>query len=119
MTNKNATLTFKISSEETIGFTFDQTFKLLEKRFPKLVLSRQAKLDLRTAFFEAVANTIRHASELKQYKYVRGRLFINHKQIGFEVEDHGVGFDINSVAEPDWFDLKSSGRGVFMMKQLG
>lgn len=119
MPNKNTIIPFQIPSQETISFHFEQIIKTIERDLSNLFLSRQTKVDLRTAFFEAVANAIRHGNELKTHKYVKGRFFINHRHIGFEVYDHGKGYDLENVPMPDWSDLKGSGRGVFMMKQLG
>lgn len=115
----NTEVNFDIVSLDDIAGVFEEKFLELKKAFPKIVFSRQTHVDLKTAFTEAVANADKHASEIKKHGKVRGRLFIDHKYVGFAVEDHGSGFDIDHVPVPDLFDMKASGRGVFIMKQVG
>lgn len=115
----NTEVNFDIVSLDDIAGVFEEKFLELKKAFPKIVFSRQTHVDLKTAFTEAVANADKHASEIEKHGKVRGRLFIDHKHVGFTVEDHGSGFDIDRVPVPDLFDMKASGRGVFIMKQVG
>lgn len=110
---------FKISSSEEILTTFEQILSELRSKHPKLFLSQQTNVDIKTAFVEAVANAIKHARELDHHKSVEGQLYLDNKAIGFDVYDHGQGYVIDSVPIPDLSDLQASGRGVFMMKQLG
>lgn len=85
----------------------------------KLHITNQTRMDLKTSFYEAVANAIEHAKEIEKQQKVEAEFFVDDKFIGFAVYDHGPGFVIESVPIPDFNDYQSSGRGVFMMKQLG
>lgn len=110
---------FEIKALSEINPIFGERLEALLAKAPKLHLTRQTRLDLKTAFYEAVANAIEHAGELQKAQLVQGKLFIDDRFIGFDVKDHGEGFDIEHVPLPDFNDYQSSGRGIFMMKQLG
>lgn len=112
------TFSFKISSSAQIADTFSEARRWLEHDL-QLFFSRQSITDIKTAFVEATANAIRHAGELDRNGVVEGRFFADDRKIGFDVYDHGDGFDINAIRVPDLNDFSASGRGVFMMKQLG
>lgn len=114
-----AKISFKILSTDQIAQVFEKCLGRLLRKSPRLYFSRQARFDLRTAFYEAVMNAIEHADELKKSGQVCGYFFLNHRHIGFEVEDHGSGFQLDKIPVPNFSALKDSGRGVFMMKQLG
>lgn len=110
---------FDIPSTASIVPAFESTLAKLKKTRPKIFLSRQTVMDIKAAFVEAVANAIKHAGELRRQGKVTGRLFLDDRAIGFDIIDHGPGYDPDTVALPDLTDLKATGRGVFMMKQLG
>lgn len=112
------TFPFTIIKSDDIGPVFDQIFGDLQERSPKRRISLQARTDLKVCFVEAVANAIAHGKELECPGLVSGRFFIDAKNVGFDVIDHGEGFDIDAVPVPNLSQPKSSGRGVFMMKQL-
>lgn len=112
------TQNFLIRSENEIGVEFLKSLEALLKE-SHVHLTHQARTDLKTAFYEACANAIRHAKELETHDAVLGQFYLNAKAIGFEVWDHGSGFDMDAVPVPDFNSYQSSGRGVFMMKQLG
>lgn len=116
---KNAQIPFQITSLESVNDVFESKWHELLQTSPEIQFSRQTYFDVKTAFYEAVVNTIKHAQELKKYDYVSGKLFLNYRTIGFEVRDHGSGFDLEKVPIPNFYDMASSGRGVFMMKQMG
>lgn len=116
---RGAQVPFRVVSLGDINAIFDAKWAELETLCPGIVFSRQTQVDLKTAVHEAVANAAKHGGELERRGCVNGRLFIDHRRIGFEVEDHGPGFDIEDVPVPDLFDMKASGRGVFIMKQVG
>ncbi len=97
---------------------FDRAARLLLEKPPVLKPSLQLMMDIKTAFVEAVANAVKHAREIKRHKRVRTELFRDDKNIGFVVYDHGRGYKFDRVSAKSLTDFKSSGRGVFMMKQL-
>lgn len=109
---------FKIKSSAEITSVFDCARNWLVEDH-KLFFSRQSITDLKTAFVEATANAIRHAQELDQFGCVEGCFFVDDQKVGFDVFDHGPGYDLLDVPIPDLADFSASGRGVFMMKQLG
>lgn len=98
---------------------FDACLEKIFRRHPRLYLSRQARTDLKTAFVEAAANAIKHAHELKKNRRVEGRFVLDRQAIGFDVCDHGKGFDLDQIQVPDLSHLQAGGRGIFMMRQLG
>lgn len=110
---------FEIRSSEVLVATFDRCVTRFRDKRTNLYLSPQTLMDLKTAFMEASANAIKHAQEIKKRGVVTGQFYLNDQEIGFSVVDHGRGFAIDRVAVPNLFDPQSSGRGVFMMKQLG
>lgn len=112
-------INFDITTLDDIAGAFEAKFEELKKALPKIAFSRQTHVDLKTAFTEAIANAAKHAREIEKYGKIRARLFIDHKYVGFKVEDHGAGFDIDRVPVPNLFDMKASGRGIFIMKQVG
>ncbi len=110
---------FRITSQDQILATFESTLQRLRDRRTQIFLSRQTLIDLKTAFVEAVANAIKHARELNRRGVVTGRFFLSDRQIGFDVFDHGRGFKIGAVPVPNLANPQASGRGLFMLKQLG
>lgn len=114
-----ASVRFSIPSLESIVSAFQSSFRELQKKSSRIYLSPQSITDIKTAFVEAVANAIKHAKELEKNGSVEGRFFMDDTVIGFEVYDHGKGYDMAAIPIPDLSDFAASGRGVFMMKQLG
>lgn len=112
-------ISFQIKTPAEILKTFEACFNELHKNHPKLYLSAQSKVDIKTAFTEAVANAIKHAGEIDKQGFVEGQFLLTDKYIGFDVIDHGPGYEPAAVPIPDLNDFSASGRGVFMMKQLG
>jgi sigma-B regulation protein RsbU (phosphoserine phosphatase) len=110
---------FKITAPNAITATFDAALEKIQKQKNNLHLSHQVLTDLKTAFVEGIANAIRHGKELAQKKTVCGRFILDQKNIGFEILDHGSGFNLNALAVPNFTKMSTSGRGVFMMRQLG
>lgn len=113
------TFPFNIRTPNQIVRAYEASVQKLKKAHPRLYLSSQIQTDIKTAFVEAVANAIKHAQELKKKNKVKGHFFLNQKMVGFEVIDHGPGFNLKKIPVPDLGDFKASGRGIFMMKQLG
>lgn len=110
---------FTILSPDAITTTFDTVLEQIQKKKNNLHLSSQVRTDLKTAFVEGVANAIRHGKELAKKKKLGGKFILDQKNIGFEIIDHGLGFNLDALAVPNFKKMKASGRGVFMMRQLG
>ncbi|MFA5512366.1 MAG: ATP-binding protein [Candidatus Kapaibacterium sp.] len=72
------------------------------------------------AVTEAVNNAINHGNKLNPDKEVYFLVQADEHEIHIQVQDQGDGFDPSTVAdclEPENL-LKSSGRGVFIIKEL-
>ena len=69
---------------------------------------------------EAVTNAIKHGNGLDPSKKVVMHLVAHPDRFELTVEDEGGGFDESEVANPlaDDHLLESSGRGIFLMRQL-
>jgi serine/threonine-protein kinase RsbW len=67
---------------------------------------------------EAMANTIRHANEGDPTKTVHITISIQGKKLAIKVFDQGQGFDINTLAPPDFECLEERGRGIFIIRSL-
>lgn len=70
------------------------------------------------AVIEAAVNAIKHGNNEDSSKRTRFEFILNQDELTVVVEDQGVGFNRESVADP--LDpsnlLKSSGRGIFLME---
>lgn len=120
MAHQNISIPFQIKSKENMTSVFEKTLKkLLQSKTPSIYFSKQNQIDFKTSFVEAVANAIEHAAELEKKGAITGDFFLDTESIGFEVVDHGRGFALNKVPFPDFVNPGDSGRGIFMMKQLG
>ena len=72
------------------------------------------------AVTEAVNNALNHGNKLNPEKVVTFDVIANNSEIHIKVKDQGNGFNPDEVAdclEPENL-LKSSGRGVFIIKEL-
>ena len=70
------------------------------------------------AVIEAAVNAIKHGNNEDSSKRTRFEFILSQDELTVVVEDQGVGFNRESVADP--LDpsnlLKSSGRGIFLME---
>jgi serine/threonine-protein kinase RsbW len=113
----------------------EQIFRLLLKstydeseKVPDFVTDIQEKSDidddttgtLMLLLSEAVTNAIVHGNKLNPSKTVDVEVRINQKQIVSTVKDQGEGFEPEDADNPldEENLLKTSGRGIFLMKQL-
>lgn len=67
---------------------------------------------------EATANAIKHANYNDPKDTVRILIHIEDSELNIKVYDHGQGFDLESVALPDFNQPKESGMGLFFIKTL-
>ncbi|MGB0390513.1 MAG: ATP-binding protein [Salibacteraceae bacterium] len=72
------------------------------------------------AVTESVTNAIHHGNQQDPDKSVTLKYFRDNKLLGFHIEDEGLGFDHNKLADPTLPENleKETGRGVFLMKSL-
>lgn len=69
---------------------------------------------------ESVNNAITHGNKLDIKKFVDIRIECQKKVLYIEVEDEGVGFEMDDVPDPtETENIKNeSGRGIFIIKNL-
>jgi serine/threonine-protein kinase RsbW len=65
-----------------------------------------------------MANAIDHSASSDADQTVRVCIFIEEDDLCVRVYDHGQGFDIDLVPEPDLDDLPERGRGLFLIRTL-
>jgi len=67
---------------------------------------------------EATANVIKHANDENQKDTVRVSICLHQNVLNIKVYDHGQGFDLNSVPEPDFENPKENGMGLFFIRSI-
>ncbi|MCF7901910.1 MAG: ATP-binding protein [Candidatus Marinimicrobia bacterium] len=74
--------------------------------------------DILVAAQEGVTNAIIHGNNLSVQKCVRLELYLNPSQLKIVVSDNGVGFDMESLADPTDPEnrMKSNGRGLMFIR---
>ena len=72
------------------------------------------------AIQEGLANAMRHGNKLDKSKSVKVVFTPSIASLEIRIEDQGTGFDPDSIPNPNLPEnlLKSSGRGVHLMKQV-
>ena len=66
---------------------------------------------------EATSNAILHASE-NDNQLIHINIAIINQNLRIQVYDHGKGFDPKSLPNPDFQELKESGRGVYIIQTI-
>ncbi len=67
---------------------------------------------------EAMTNAIRHANEGDPDKEVHITITIEDRSLNIKVYDEGQGFDVCSIAPPDFKSLEEHGRGIFIIRTI-
>jgi serine/threonine-protein kinase RsbW len=100
-----------------ISPAIDQTLDFIAK----LRKADGSEIDIEVALGEALANAVVHGNRERFGKQV----FVTCRctrdgQVSITVQDHGQGFDSDMVPDPStsWNRLRTSGRGIFLMKAL-
>lgn len=79
---------------------------------------KEASEQINLAVIEAAVNAFKHGNNEDSSKRTRFEFILGREELTVIVEDQGVGFNRESVADP--LDpsnlLKSSGRGIFLME---
>ena len=83
-------------------------------------ISRDSYGKILVSVMEAVNNAIIHGNKSDQTKFVDIELKMTNGSLIVMVKDEGAGFKHSDVPDPTQPDniLKTSGRGVFLMKKL-
>lgn len=66
---------------------------------------------------EATANVIKHAND-DHKDTVRISIHLFENTLNIKVFDHGQGFDLSTVPEPDFENLKESGMGLYFIRSV-
>ncbi len=84
------------------------------------VSPRAARVRLRVALCEALANAIVYGNELDPSKRVDVRVRVSGVGVTMDVTDEGGGFDPSVVPDPTTADrlMETDGRGLFLIRQL-
>ncbi|MGD0958977.1 MAG: ATP-binding protein [Methylomonas sp.] len=67
---------------------------------------------------EATANVIKHANDGDHKDMVRISINLSENALKIKVYDHGQGFDLNTVPEPDFDNPEESGMGLFFIRSM-
>ena len=67
---------------------------------------------------EATSNAIKHANFNDPKDTVRINIDIKEKELVIRVYDHGQGFDLENIPNPDLDHPKENGMGLFFIKTL-
>jgi len=67
---------------------------------------------------EAMSNAIRHANEGDPGKEVHVTIAIEDQSLTIRVYDQGQGFNVCSLATPDFRNLDEHGRGIYIIRSL-
>ncbi len=110
-----------------VRITIDSRFEhidliqvVLDDAMDRLGLDEDARHWVGIAVREAVANAIKHGNRQDPDKEVDVELALVGEQVVIRIEDRGEGFDPELVDNPVAPEnlLKSSGRGIFYMKNF-
>jgi serine/threonine-protein kinase RsbW len=80
---------------------------------------RVCRLNIRVALTEALSNAILYGNQADRSKGVRVRATIDDRALVLEVEDEGVGFDVDACSvDPTIAEnlAREDGRGLFLMR---
>lgn len=73
---------------------------------------------LNVVLTEAMVNAIEHSTAEDVEQTVRVCIFIEQDDLCVRVYDHGQGFDIETIPDPDNEHLSERGRGIFLIRTL-
>jgi serine/threonine-protein kinase RsbW len=67
---------------------------------------------------EATVNAIKHACDDAPQNCVRITIHIKENELNIKVHDHGLGFDLKTIPEPDLENPKEGGMGLFFIRSI-
>lgn len=115
----NGALDLRIPSDvqEIEGIVTQVVRRCEEQRFP----AKQLSLNIRVALTEALSNAILRGNADDASKEVRVRVEFTDGRLIVEVEDEGIGFDLDACTEdpttPENIG-REDGRGLYLMRAL-
>ena len=118
---------FSPVTEETIELTLPSRIEAIDKAaiaVSKLVTSsgidEDAAFGLDMAVREALANAVIHGNKLDEAKLIEITVKSSPESLEVSVHDQGQGFNPDTISDPTKEEniLKSSGRGIFFMRNF-
>jgi serine/threonine-protein kinase RsbW len=99
-----------------LGINYEISMLLKEFGFPQ----QDSRINIPLACDEAITNAIIHGNRSQKEKKVNVQIYLSHSRFRIRVRDQGEGFDYDSLADPRTGENvhRSSGRGVFLMKNI-
>lgn len=111
-------VSFSITRESDLVVAFEAALGKLQARRSLPFFRGQFLADLKMVFVEGSANAIRHAGELKNRKKIDVVVALTGTAVEIRIDDHGKGFSIDRWLRVLPSRHKTSGRGLFLMRQL-
>ncbi len=111
-------LNFLLPSDLSYVLGLNHFVSLLLKEFTYPVTDSRINIPL--ACDEAVTNAMLHGNRSDPEKKVSIQIYISHSRFKIRVTDQGEGFDIQGLENPTQGEalLRSSGRGIYLMKSI-
>ncbi len=93
---------------------------ILSAKVSGFIKNKKLENDIRLALTEGVANAIVHGNKNDENKFVEIDVYLNYNMLKISIKDMGAGFEIKNDINPLDKEniLKSSGRGIYLMKVL-
>jgi len=114
----SARLDFLIPSDLSYVLGVNHLISLLLKEFS--FPPADTRINIPLACDEAITNAIVHGNKSDPNKKVSLQIYISSSRIKLRVKDQGEGFDVDRVQNPLEGEnlMRSSGRGVYLMKSI-
>jgi anti-sigma regulatory factor (Ser/Thr protein kinase) len=99
-----------------LGMNYLLSLLLKEFAFPVV----DSRVNIPLACDEAITNAMVHGNKNDPEKKVEVQIYISYSRFKMRVRDQGDGFDTSSLRNPTEGEnlLRSSGRGIFLMKSI-
>jgi len=93
---------------------------ILQETKGKMPLSPDDESEFRLILEEAIVNAIRHGNDCNTSLKVQIKITFEEDILIMTVADEGQGFDYNALSDPlkESEALATSGRGIFLIKQM-
>lgn len=118
MRRGQARLDFLIPSDLSyvLGINHEVSLLLKEFGFPL----QDVRVNIPLVCDEAITNAIIHGNKRNPEKKVNVQIYVSFSRFRIRVRDQGEGFDVSTVEDPREGEnvMRSSGRGVFLMKNI-
>ena len=94
--------------------------KALEALKQRIILTEQEIFDIKLVLEESITNAVKHGNKFNEKLEVRIEIFLEENLLTIEVRDQGPGFDVKKIPDPTKKEglMRTSGRGVFLIKKL-